>query len=127
MVAATQQTNVTDQVVNVLSEVLHPANFTTLKFWVFIYLVLCVGIHMAPSWSDYQGAGRASIMVLLGLVAILLFSSVVITDPQAWLMSATDLLSPLLAVLVITVALCTLATVIVSVIVSYFPQRYRVG
>ena len=42
-------------------------------------------------------------------------------------MSATDLLSPLLAVLVITVALCTLATVIVSVIVSYFPQRYRVG
>lgn len=123
----TRSPDVVERVTRVLSEILNPANLTTLKFWAFLYLVLCVGSHMAPSWSDYQGAGRALVMVLLGLAAAVLMCSVAITDPQSWLVSVADFLSPLLAVLVITVILCCLATLIVSLLVSYFPKRYRVS
>ena len=82
---------------------------------------------MAPSWSDYRGAGRAAIMVGLATIAVLLVLSAVITNPEEWFVNIADFFSPLLAVMAITVVLCTLATVIVSLLVSIFPKRYRVG
>ena len=121
------QPDVMDRVTHVIQHVLHPANLTTARFWVFMYLVLCVGSHMAPSWSDYRGAGRATLMVVLALTASLLVASVAITEPELLFTRIADLLSPLLAVLVITVVMCSVATLIVSLLVSYFPKRYRVG
>ena len=124
---AMQQPQLLDRVTAVLNQVLNPANFLTPRFWVFMYLVLCIGSHMAPSFSDYRGAGRASVMVLLALLALLFIASIAIKEPQQVLLSTAELLSPLLAVLIITVVFCSIATLIVSVAVSYFPQRYRVG
>ena len=40
----------------IFGNVINVQNFFTPRFWVFIYLVLCVGTHMAPSPSDYEGA-----------------------------------------------------------------------
>ena len=40
----------------IFGNVINGQNFFTLRFWAFIYLVLCVGTHMAPSPSDYEGA-----------------------------------------------------------------------
>ena len=42
----------------IAGEILSFQNLWTARFWIFIYLVLCVGSHMAPSWSDYRGASR---------------------------------------------------------------------
>lgn len=44
-------------------------NFTTPQFWLFLYLVLCIGTHIAPSKEDfagsYSGFGAAIVALLL--------------------------------------------------------------
>ena len=112
---------------SLLQDLLAFKNLVSWKFWLFTYLVLCVGSHMAPSRSDYQDAGRATIMVLLALAAMVMLVTVLAPDPQKIIALATEIFSPLFAVMVITVILCCVATLIVSIAVSYFPQRYRVG
>lgn len=102
-------------------------NFLSGKFWVFLYLALCVASHMAPSGSDYQGAGKGSIAVVLAAVlACCLLAASSASSPQAIVESAIQLLSPLFAVLAITVVLCLLATLVVKLIVSRFPKRFTV-
>jgi hypothetical protein len=116
-----------DQVMVVVQRVFDPVNFLTLRFWAFMYLVLCIGSHMAPSWSDYRGAGKGAIMVLIAMGALIFFASAATTDPSHLFESVTPLLSPLIAMLLITIILCLVATIIVSTVVSYFPKRYQVG
>ncbi len=38
-------------------------NWGTVRLWVFLYLVLCVGCHWAPSRTDYQGAIRGAVVL----------------------------------------------------------------
>ena len=112
---------------SVVGTVLQPSNFTEPKFWIFIYLVLCVGSHMAPSRSDYQGIGRGGIWAALGVMGILAIATVTISDPAEMQFSIVQLLSPVIALLTITAILCGLATAITTFAVSFFPKRYQVG
>ncbi len=50
------------------------ANLTKLRFWIFLYLNLCIASHMAPSRSDYDGAARGAWLVIgfVWLVSLLL-------------------------------------------------------
>lgn len=43
---------------------------TSLKFWLYLYLVLCITLHTAPSPSDYQGGLKGG-AILLGLWLLL--------------------------------------------------------
>ena len=110
-----------------MKSVLVVSNFATPRFWVFIYLVLCVGSHMAPSPSDYHGASRGVFIVgaiLLGGAFLLALAG---TDAQEMGAGMIATMGPLFAIFGLTVVLCSIAAVIVYAVTSFFPQRFRVG
>jgi len=49
-----------------MTEFLTWNNLLSFRFWLFVYLVLCVTLHMAPSGSDYRGGFKGA-AILLGL------------------------------------------------------------
>lgn len=54
----------------VFTETLTADNLTRWQFWVFLYLVLCIGTHVSPSRADLAGsyAGFGAILALLLLL-----------------------------------------------------------
>jgi hypothetical protein len=110
---------------SLVGNILTISNLGTVRFWTFIYLVLCVGSHMAPSGSDYQGASRGVYLfggiVLVGvfLLAFVGIDSVQMVDG----MIAT--MGPLFAIFGLTIVLCGITTAIIWLITSFIPQRFR--
>ena len=108
-------------------EILSLKNLGTVRFWIFLYLVLCVGSHMAPSSSDYQGASRGVLLaggLLLGVTLLLAFAGVELNRVIAAFVGAAG---PLFAILGLTVLLCGVSTAVVYLLTSLIPQRYSVG
>lgn len=102
-------------------------NFGTLRFWAFIYLVTCVGSHMAPSPSDYQGASRGVYIfgaMLLGAVLVLVLLGVDASQ-LGDMMLAT--MGPLFSVLGLAIVLCCVASILVHLVTMLFPKRFRVA
>ena len=95
------------------------------RFFGFLYLVLCIGSHMAPSRSDYAGAKRGLIIfgVLIVVMAFLL-AFVLRHNPQfaTWLLAA---ICALLSLLILSVILCALASAVVHVVTHLFPVRFE--
>lgn len=109
----------------VMGSVINFRNFVTVRFWAFIYLVLCVGTHMAPSPSDYEGA-KNGIFIFGGLMigsVILLAIAGVDSKEMANMMILT--LGPLFAILGLAIVLCGIAAVIVYALTGFFPQKYQ--
>jgi len=99
-------------------------NWTTGRFWLFVYFVLCVGGHMAPSPSDYEGASRG--IYLVGSLALVFTVGLAAngTDSHSMIEGMLGLLGPLLAILSITIVLCAIAAGFVWVVTAAFPQRF---
>lgn len=110
----------------VCGEILQWSNLFTIRFWVFIYLVLCVGGHMAPSSSDYRGASRGVFLLLAIVVAVVLALALVQTDVSSMIANLIAAMSPLFALFALTILLCCIATAIVFLLTSFLPKRYRV-
>ena len=106
-------------------EILLWPHLFTVKFWVFLYLVLCVGSHMAPSTSDYRGAMRGAI--LIGGIAIVaaLALAMMGVDTTSVLDQAISLLSPVVAVFGLTMILCFLVTLVVYVLTAFIPRFFK--
>ena len=83
----------------IFASILEWRNFGTAGFWVFIYLVLCVGSHMAPSRSDYRGAGKGAVMLLITMLAVGVLVSIMVADIPGLSRSLAGLFSPLFAVM----------------------------
>lgn len=94
------------------------------KFWIFIYLVLCVGSHMAPSRSDYRGASRGALMLLLLVVVLALVLAFLKTDMSLLMTQMVAILSPVFAVFLLTIVLCFTATVIVYFLTMFIPRFF---
>ena len=90
-----------------------------------MYLVLCVGSHMAPSRSDYRGASRGALMMLLMVVGAALVLAFLKTDMTLLMTQMIALLSPVFAVFVLTVALCLVATIIVHLFTMFIPRFFK--
>lgn len=102
-------------------------NLATLRFWTFLYLVLCVGSHMAPSGSDYRGASRGVYLfggILVVVVFVLALSGV---NSASMVDGMLGTMGPLFAIFGLTIVLCGITTAIVWVVTSFIPQRYRVS
>ncbi len=102
-----------------------PEHLGSGRFWGFLYLVLCVGSHMAPSRSDYAGAKRG-VMIFAVIVALggLLLGVVLQRYPQfAWWLAVA--ISPLLSLLLLTVILCGIASAVVHLVTHFFPVRFE--
>jgi len=46
------------------------AHFTSWRFWVFAYLVICIGSHMTLSPPDLQGAWQGLLALILALAML---------------------------------------------------------
>lgn len=100
-------------------------NLTSTRFWGFLYLVLCVGSHMAPSPSDYRGAMRGFFyfaIIVIGLVFLLALVGGGSENLYGALVSA---LGPLFALLALTLGLCFLATMVVVLLTAFVPRFFR--
>ena len=109
------------------SNILAVKNLATIRFWTFVYLVLCVGSHMAPSWSDYRGASRGVYVFGALVVAGVFLLALMGTDSGRMVDGMIGTMGPLFAILGLTVVLCGISTAIVWAITSFIPQRYRMN
>ena len=109
----------------VLREIVTLENVFTVRFWVFIYLVLCVGGHMAPSGSDYQGATRGVLMVGGALALVAFTVAAMQIDLSTSIGQIASLLTPLFALLLLTLVLCSLGAAVVFLITSFIPATRR--
>lgn len=130
-IGRSSDTGVVDQtlaiVQTIFSSILDWKNFGTASFWVFIYLVLCVGSHMAPSRSDYRGAGKGAVMLLIMLAVVGVLVSMMVADIPGLSRSLAGFFSPLFAVMLMTIALCSFTTLLVSLFVRMFTRRFSVS
>ena len=99
-------------------------NWVSGRFWLFVYFVLCVGGHMAPSPSDYEGASRGVIFVGGGLIVLAIGLAAAGINSEKMIEGMIGLLGPLFAILAITIVLCAIATGFVWIITAAFPQRF---
>lgn len=112
---------------SLVGNILTIGNLGTVRFWTFIYLVLCVGSHMAPSGSDYRGASRG-VFLLGGILLIGVFSLALGgIDSNAMLDGMIGIFGPLFAIFGLTIVLCGISTAIVWLITSFIPQRFEIS
>lgn len=87
-------------------------HFATIRFWLFSYLVLCVGCHMTPSSVDYASTKQAHFRVLtfmlISLVIFLLvggFPNVIynLIAPAMMTLQANMMFATLLCLMVMTI------------------------
>ena len=109
------------------AEIFSFQHLSTGRFWIFIYLVLCVGGHMAPSWSDYHGATRGVLLAGGGLLAVTLIMAVVGVDLNRLIDAFVGATGPLYAILGLTVVLCFFATVVVFLLTALIPRFFRLN
>ena len=107
-------------------EIFAAKNWTTGRFWLFVYLVLCVGGHMAPSPSDYEGASRGVYLVGGGLLLFTGSLAATGTDSGSMVEGMIGILGPLFAILAITIVLCAIASGFVWIITAAFPKRFAI-
>ena len=107
-------------------EIFAAKNWTTGRFWLFVYLVLCVGGHMAPSPSDYEGASRGVYLVGGGLLLFTGGLAAAGTDSGSMVEGMIGILGPLFAILAITIVLCAIASGFVWIVTAAFPKRFAI-
>ena len=112
---------------SLLQDLLTFQNLISWKFWLFTYLVLCVGSHMAPSRSDYEGASRGVWMVVLAMIACLLLVSLGGFETDRLVHTMLRFLSPVFGLQVIAIVICALATAVVHILTAFFPERFDVA
>jgi hypothetical protein len=94
-----------DEMTGLLAGLVTIQNLKLLPFWIFLYFVLCVGSHLAPSPADYRGAWMGGLILL---AAMLVFNVIWLAlggpaGAVTGMMAAV--LSPVLALLVVALAL----------------------
>lgn len=111
----------------IATEVFAFRNFVSIRFWLFLYLVLCVGSHMAPSRSDYEGASKGVVIALTAMFAATSLLALINVPANKAIHSFLTATGPLFAILSLTVALCGLATLLVYLGTAWIRPRYTVG
>ena len=81
-----------------------------------MYLVLCVGSHVAPSGADYRGAGEGGAVLLGALILLNVLFLAFGGRPGAVTAAASSVLGPALALFVLCAVLCLLVTGLVLLV-----------
>ncbi len=82
-----------------------PAHLGTWQFWLFVYLALAVGSHLAPSRVDMRNGFSGGVLCLVILFGVNLALATFGVDLHEQLQGVLPLLSPLLAMLFLAVVL----------------------
>jgi len=110
-----------DAISNLLQQLLSPANLASWKFWLFIYFVLCIGGHMAPSKSDYNGASRGVFLVVGLLVLALFLVSFAGFQTDQIIGTTIQFLTPVIGLQVLSIFICIFATLVIYGLTSLVP------
>jgi len=98
---------------DVLWSVVNFANLFSIWFWLFLYLALCIGSHMAPSGSDYRGATWGGVLLLGMLVVLNMVYLALGGEPGRPLSVAAPVFGPALALFSLCAVLCSIAATVV--------------
>ncbi|MEE2641171.1 MAG: hypothetical protein VX768_11140 [Planctomycetota bacterium] len=104
------------QAVNRLLTILNLENLATLKFWIYSYLVLAIGCHLAPSSVDYRESVRGHKSMLLAGLVILPIFLLIGGLPNPLLGAVAPLFLILQANFIFAVFLCTFAWILVYIV-----------
>lgn len=113
----------------VLGEILQPANLLWPGTWLFLYLAVCVGNHLAPSPSDYQRIGPGVVALLAALwITNVLFAGVGVS--AGWNQAVAVVVAPALGLFLLAGLLCLLSTAAIWGLTFlgdriFGPPRYR--
>ena len=99
-------------------------NLRSGRFWGFLYLVLCVGSHMAPSPSDYRGAMRGVIYLAVIVIPIVLAVAYFGGGSENLYGNLISGMGPLFALLALTTALCFIAMIAVMIFTAFVPKFF---
>lgn len=102
------------------SDLFQPTHLTSIKLWAFLYFVICVGSHMAPSASDYKGAKKGGILVLLGLVIASFLIVMLDSRTESTMEFLKPLLAPIITALIAVVILVAIATAFVFLLTEFY-------
>jgi hypothetical protein len=98
---------------DVIAHLFMQDNLLSWRLWLFLYLALCVGSHLAPSRSDYDGA-KWGALLLVGLLWAFNLIFLACGGSAGWLVSnLAPFGGPLLALLSLCVVLCSAVTLVV--------------
>jgi hypothetical protein len=100
-----------------------PAVLSRWTTWVFLYLCLCIGAHMAPSGPDLKGGAFGFALVVAGLLAANLLVAVFGGNPAAAERLAVAAVGPLLVLLVLALFLAAIFFLIVVLLTAPLPDR----
>ena len=88
------------------------ANWQT---WLFLYIILCVGSHMAPSMTDYQGGRKGGLILLLFFVIGAFLIGLFVPAEMSLAEATAPYLAPLLAVYGMVILLVTVASLVIVI------------
>jgi hypothetical protein len=88
--------------------------------------VLCVASHMAPSRSDYEGAGRGAILAVVGAFAASILTMLFSRNPFAVALSIFQLAIPIIIMGLLSIVLCFVIWLALTIFV-YFVDRWRLS
>ena len=108
-----------------VSHLFTAANWTTPRWWIFLYLVLCVGSHMAPSRSDYQGSLKGGLITTVVFIALIGLLWLLHVDANAFAKAIAAAGAPLLSVSALATGLCGISTLLVVILTRLVPKRRR--
>jgi ABC-type multidrug transport system fused ATPase/permease subunit len=95
-----------------------PRNLASWRLWLFLYLIICVGSHMAPSWSDYEGGMKGGLLILLLMLLASLLIAWIGPDTSTILSFARPLLVPVITAMIVVVVLVAIATAVVFLLTA---------
>lgn len=105
---------------NLFAGLFSGAQLASFKLWIFLYLLLCIGTHMGPSEQDYRGAVRGGIMVF-AVLALVCFG-LVLTGVSTVRPVLVVALAPLVALMLATTLLCTVAGLGVGLLTALYDR-----
>ncbi len=115
-----------NRAIDALGVVFAAEEFRRPRLWVFVYLVTCVTVHIAPSPSDYEGASRGVLRFVVPVVALVMVLGLFTSSSEAILNATLRVLNPVFIVLLLSCILCSVAAGIVFLVTIPFPVRYRI-
>jgi hypothetical protein len=112
-----------DETAGVVGGTVRLEHLGTLPFWAFLYGVLCIGSHLAPSPADYKGAWAGG-LILLGILTLFNILHLAVGGRPGMVtavLAAT--LGPVLGLLVLAAVLSALAAPAVFAVTGAFRKR----
>ena len=106
-----------------VTQLMSLADWAGPRWWIFLYLVLCVGSHMAPSKSDYQGSLKGALITAAIFISVIALLSFLQVDAKSFAKMVIAVSAPLISILALAVVLCGISTLLIVVLTSLIPTK----